>query len=223
MPGTQTPSELEAVERTQQAAQRAVMQEMYARSAKNLLRRDLRGAMEKGAGVFEIRQIVSKTFTCLSPGDEESNAYVNQVWHGVEQRFGVVVPEEQRGRVSAIRAVQRVSKDVGVRLTQSCLGDLVKELVVSEATTTHHRGGGSHGGFTFTAADIDSIRPRVKFLDSDDYAQGELLRRQARVEAQRGSEASEKDDAGQTGTSWVSNGRAVTVCVMVFAVVGPCI
>jgi hypothetical protein len=39
------------------SARRGVVQEMFTRTAKNLLRRDLRGAMEMGAGVFEIGQV----------------------------------------------------------------------------------------------------------------------------------------------------------------------
>jgi hypothetical protein len=157
-------------------ARRAVLQEMYVRSAKNLLRRDLRGAMEMGAGAREIEQIVSTTFTRLSPGDDESDAYLVRAWHGVWQRFGVDVTMKQRSSVSAIRAVLRVAKAVGVRLTPSCLRDLNIELVKSEAETA-----GQHEevGFTFTAADIERMAPRVKFLDSDDNAQGAPLRNQA--------------------------------------------
>jgi len=39
------------------SARRGVVQEMFTRTAKNLLRRDLRGAMEMGAGVYEIGQV----------------------------------------------------------------------------------------------------------------------------------------------------------------------
>jgi len=39
------------------SARRGVVQEMFTRAAKNLLRRDLRGAMEMGAGVYEIGQV----------------------------------------------------------------------------------------------------------------------------------------------------------------------
>ena len=40
-----------------ESARRGVVQEMFTRTAKNLLRRDLRGAMEMGAGVYEIGQV----------------------------------------------------------------------------------------------------------------------------------------------------------------------
>ena len=39
------------------SARRGVVQEMFTRTVKNLLRRDLRGAMEMGAGVYEIGQV----------------------------------------------------------------------------------------------------------------------------------------------------------------------
>ena len=39
------------------SARRGVVHEMFTRTAKNLLRRDLRGAMEMGAGVYEIGQV----------------------------------------------------------------------------------------------------------------------------------------------------------------------
>jgi hypothetical protein len=46
-------NELEEVK----SARHGVVQEMFTRTAKNLLRRDLRGAMEMGAGVYEIEQV----------------------------------------------------------------------------------------------------------------------------------------------------------------------
>ena len=39
------------------SARSGVVQEMFTRTVKNLLRRDLRGAMEMGAGVYEIGQV----------------------------------------------------------------------------------------------------------------------------------------------------------------------
>ena len=114
-----------------ESARRAVLQEMFVRSAKNLLRRDMRGAMEMGAGPYEIEKIVSWTLTNLSPGDVASETHLGRVWHGVEQRFGVVVQDEQRTSVDVVRAVLRVAVATGVRLTQSCLDDLESEVRAS--------------------------------------------------------------------------------------------
>ena len=59
--------ELENELEEHKSARRGVVQEMFTRTAKNLLRRDLRGAMEMGAGVYEIGQvrclICSRAFT----------------------------------------------------------------------------------------------------------------------------------------------------------------
>jgi len=49
--------ELENELEEHKSARRGVVQEMFTRTAKNLLRRDLRGAMEMGAGVYEIGQV----------------------------------------------------------------------------------------------------------------------------------------------------------------------
>ena len=49
--------ELENELEENKSARRGVVQEMFTRTAKNLLRRDLRGAMEMGAGVYEIGQV----------------------------------------------------------------------------------------------------------------------------------------------------------------------
>ena len=170
-----------------ESARRAVVQEMFVRSAKNILRRDLRGAMEMGAGPHEIEKIVSKSFTNLSPQvGVDSEAHLGRVWHGVEQRFGVVVGQEQQTSVDSIRAVQRVALAVGARLTQTCLNDLEKELVRSAEKGASAQGGRDdardRGGFTFTVADIESMEARVKFLDVDNFAEGMLLRQQAQDE-----------------------------------------
>ena len=49
--------ELENELEEHKSARCGVVQEMFTRAAKNLLRRDLRGAMEMGAGVYEIGQV----------------------------------------------------------------------------------------------------------------------------------------------------------------------
>ena len=49
--------ELENELKENKSARRGVVQEMFTRTAKNLLRRDLRGALEMGAGVYEIGQV----------------------------------------------------------------------------------------------------------------------------------------------------------------------
>ena len=174
--------------REHESARRAVVQEMFVRAAKNLLRRDLRGVMEMGAGAHEIVELVSKAFTGLTPtasadgaGANDTDVNLDRVWNGVKERFGVGVTEKQRGSVHPIRAVWRVAETVGVRLTQSCEEDTERvQLEVDQADARGQRGGSS---FTFTSADIESMTPKASFLDVDDFAQGETLREQARVEA----------------------------------------
>jgi len=210
----QTLGEDDAGVEEHKSARRAVVQEMYVRAAKNLLRRDLRGAMDMGAGARELEQIVAKTFTRMSPGDEESDAYLCRVWHGVEQRFGATtgeeqISEQQRESVSALWAVQRVAKAVGVRLTQSCLDDLEKETVETKLGDTN----GQHP-FAFTVADIDSMQPRVKFLDVLNKSEGLVLARELKESVAsggggvsnngggvEGGECKEGGDGGATGDS----------------------
>ena len=88
------------------------------------------------------------------------------------------ITKTQRDSISAIRAIQRVAKAVGVRLTQSCLDDLEQQLVTEDKA-----GNDGSSSFIFTEADVESMAPRVKFLDVDDIAQGETLRKQARDDA----------------------------------------
>jgi hypothetical protein len=88
------------------------------------------------------------------------------------------ITKTQRDGISAIRAIQRVAKAVGVRLTPSCLDDLEQQLVGEDTS-----GKGGSSAFIFTVADVESMAPRVKFLDVDDFAQGETLRKQARDDA----------------------------------------
>ena len=88
------------------------------------------------------------------------------------------ITKTQRDGISAIRAIQRVAKAVGVRLTPSCLDDLEQQLMEEDKS-----GKGGSSAFIFTEADVESMAPRVKFLDVDDYAQGETLRKQARDDA----------------------------------------
>ena len=199
----------EALERTKSelnaygAARRAVVQELFVRSAKNLLRGDLRRAMKMGAGVHAIEEVASETFTCLASGGAGAEAHLKAVWQGVEERFGVKVESGQRSGVSAIRAIQRVAVAVGVRLTQSCFGDLKSQVVEEVESEQSSSSGGIFGGgknsstFIFTAADIESMMPRVKFLDIDDFAQGETLREQARAEAVSAGHAAPQDSGGE--------------------------
>ena len=49
--------ELENELEEHKSARRGVVQEMFTRTVKNLLRHDLRGSMEMGAGVYEIGQV----------------------------------------------------------------------------------------------------------------------------------------------------------------------
>jgi ankyrin repeat protein len=129
-------------------------------------------------------QIVSDSFTCLTSGGPGAEKHLHRVWDGIAQRFGVKkgkgnITKTQRDGISAIRAIQRVAKAVGVRLTPSCLDDLEHQLVDEDKA-----GKGGSRSFIFTAADVESMAPRVKFLDVDDFAQGETLREQARGDAE---------------------------------------
>ena len=108
-----------------ECARRGVVQEMFVRSAKNILRRDLRSAMEDGAGVLELRRIVSGTFTCITSGSDDAAGHLERIWNGVLERFGVsIITQIQRGGIDAVAAVLRISKAVGVRLTPTCETDL---------------------------------------------------------------------------------------------------
>ena len=126
---------------------------------------------------------MSDSFTCLTSGGPGWEKHLQRVWDGIAQRFGVKkgkgnITKTQRDGISAIRAIQRVAKAVGVRLTPSCLDDLEQQLVGEDTS-----GKGGSSAFIFTVADVESMAPRVKFLDVDDYAQGETLRKQARDDA----------------------------------------
>ena len=110
--------------RDYECARRGVVQEMFVRSAKNILRRDLRSAMEDGAGVLELRRIVSGTFTCITSGNAYAAGHLERIWGGVLERFGVSINQIQRGGIDAVAAVLRISKAVGVRLTPTCETDL---------------------------------------------------------------------------------------------------
>ena len=126
---------------------------------------------------------MSDSFTCLTSGGPGAAAHLIRVWDGIAQRFGVKkgkgqITKTQRDGISAIRTIQRVAKAVGVRLTPSCLDDLEQQLVEEDKA-----GKGGSSAFIFTEADVESMAPRVKFLDVDDFAQGETLRKQARDDA----------------------------------------
>jgi ankyrin repeat protein len=96
---------------------------MFVRSAKNILRRDLRSAMEDGAGVIEVHRLVSDSFTCITSGSPDAPQYIERIWDGVTERFGVSDLTEHDA-IDTVAAVIRVSKAVGVRLTSSCAADL---------------------------------------------------------------------------------------------------
>jgi hypothetical protein len=174
-------------------ARQAVVQELFVRSAKNLLRDNLRRAMKLEAGAYEIEEIASETFTCLASGGPGAEAHLGHVWQGVEKRFGVKVDEAQRGGISAIRAIRRVAKAVGVRLTQSCLGDLEKEVANVGGTNARHP-------FAFTVADVEKMQPRVKILDILNKAEGMALADQLREPAFGGG------SGGRVGDSYEGKG-----------------
>ena len=85
-----------AAELNHLSARRAVVQEMYVRSVKNLLRRDLRGAMEMGAGALEIEQIVANTANEMTQNRRHIMGIDSGVRNSRPQNGSWVYPESAR-------------------------------------------------------------------------------------------------------------------------------
>ena len=100
---------------------------------------------------------------------------------------------EQRESVSAVRAVQRVAKAVGARLTQSCIDDLEKNVDAETKVDESGEGDSSRQHpFAFTVADIEAMQPRVKFLDILNKSEGMVLASQLKKKSEGASEGGVK-------------------------------